>query len=262
MYNTPRQATVTCTSDAALLWALRRGTFQDIQHLCAMDFQHSMVSALEGVELLNSSLEKAQLQTLADAAEVVDIAQGTRVITQARCSPLSLPLPPLPHPPPPPPLPPHPTPLTTQGDLGDAFYIILAGSMQCISDKSGTVVMELQRGDYFGERALLNDDPRAVHVDATTDAVLAKITRAVFTEVLGPLQALMETELTRRILKSVPILAHLTEGDRDQARARPLPSTAPSPCPRPVRRGSQPPLPTPTPPPFSHPPPPSLLSID
>ena len=26
----------------------------------------------------------------------------------------------------------------------------------------------------------------------------------------------METELTRRILRSVPILAHLTEGDRDK----------------------------------------------
>ena len=30
------------------------------------------------------------------------------------------------------------------------------------------------------------------------------------------MQALMETELTRRILRSVPILAHLTEGDRDK----------------------------------------------
>ena len=35
-----------------------------------------------------------------------------------------------------------PAPMIAQGDLGDAFYVILAGSMKCISDKSGTVVME------------------------------------------------------------------------------------------------------------------------
>ena len=148
---------MTCTSEAALLWALRRGTFQDIQHLCAMDFQviaplpspphartlatprnprthgrastptfprrvlraplrprctrhvwvlaplhlrltsgcvcpspplpfraqHSMIESLSSVEVL-SQLERAQLQTLADAAEVVDVARGTRVITQVR----------------------------------------------------------------------------------------------------------------------------------------------------------------------------------
>ena len=37
----------------------------------------------------------------------------------------------------------------------------------------------------------------------------------VFTEVLGPLQHLMESELTRRILRAVPLLSHLTEAERD-----------------------------------------------
>ena len=76
--------------------------------------------------------------------------------------------------------------------------------------------MTLNGGEYFGERALLKDDPRAVHVDCVDDCVLAKLTRSVFTEVLGPLQQLMETELTRRILRSVPLLSHLTDGERDQ----------------------------------------------
>ena len=37
----------------------------------------------------------------------------------------------------------------------------------------------------------------------------------MFTEVLGPLQHLMESELTRRILRAVPLLSHLTEAERD-----------------------------------------------
>jgi len=44
------------------------------------------------------------------------------------------------------------------------------------------------------------------------------------------MQALMETELTRRILRSVPILAHLTEGDRDKVpRLRRKQPTRPNP---------------------------------
>jgi len=40
----------------------------------------------------------------------------------------------------------------------------------------------------------------------------------------------METELTRRILRSVPILAHLTEGDRDKVpRLRRKQPTRPNP---------------------------------
>ena len=40
----------------------------------------------------------------------------------------------------------------------------------------------------------------------------------------------METELTRRILRSVPILAHLTEGDRDKVpRPRSKRPTPPNP---------------------------------
>ena len=112
--------------------------------------------------------------------------------------------------------------------------------------------------DYFGERALLKDEPRAVHVDAITNVTLAKIARDTFTDILGSLQTLMEQQFTvrgtsaipsfalirprllsrsprdvcrmdrhrarvlcvcspqRRVLQSVPILSHLSEGERGQ----------------------------------------------
>ena len=35
------------------------------------------------------------------------------------------------------------------------------------------MVATMNRCDYFGERALLKDEPRAVHVDAVTNVTLA-----------------------------------------------------------------------------------------
>lgn len=183
MYNQPRQATVTCTSANATLWGLQRSKFQGIQQLTAMDVQAKMVSALEAVPLLKASLDSEQLHRLADSFEEVSYQADERIIVQ--------------------------------GDVGDSFYVILEGQVQCISESSGQVVMELGRGDYFGERALLKDDPRAVHVDAACATQCARLTRQVFTQALGPLQSLMENELTRRILRAVPLLSHLTEAERD-----------------------------------------------
>jgi CRP-like cAMP-binding protein len=131
MYNQPRQATVTCTSANATLWGLQRSKFQGIQQLTAMDVQAKMVSALEAVPLLKASLDSEQLHRLADSFEEVSYQADERIIVQ--------------------------------GDVGDSFYVILEGQVHCISESSGQVVMELGRGDYFGERALLKDDPRAVH---------------------------------------------------------------------------------------------------
>ena len=155
MYNVPRQATVTCTSDGALLWALRRQTFQEIQHSQALDSIHTLNETLQAIEML-STLDENQFSKLVNAFEVVHVAAKTRVITQ--------------------------------GELGDAFYVILQGQVECRSESSPAVLMTLNGGEYFGERALLKDDPRAVHVDCVDDCVLAKLTRSVFTEVLGPLQ--------------------------------------------------------------------------
>ena len=74
----------------------------------------------------------------------------------------------------------------------------------------------MNRCDYFGERALLKDEPRAVHVDAVTNVTLAKITRDTFIDILGNLQSLMENQFTRRVLTRVPILSHLSEAERRQ----------------------------------------------
>jgi len=182
MHNSARQATVRCMSAEAVVWALPRNIFHEIQHLQALENVNTLVESLKHVELL-SSLAPPQFQKLVDAFEVVYFGKGERILQQ--------------------------------GDAGDAFFIILSGLVECKSDTS-TASTELGRLEYFGERALLKDDTRAVNVDAISPVTVAKVTRDIFSDVLGPLQTIMETELTRRILRSVPILSHLTETERDQ----------------------------------------------
>ncbi|TMW59027.1 hypothetical protein Poli38472_007172 [Pythium oligandrum] len=70
-----------------------------------------------------------------------------------------------------------------QGDEGDAMYIVFAGVVEVrvgqriLGEKVEVTVCELTKGDYFGERALLNNDPRAATIVAKTSGELVKITR-------------------------------------------------------------------------------------
>ncbi|DAZ93609.1 TPA: hypothetical protein N0F65_003659 [Lagenidium giganteum] len=70
-----------------------------------------------------------------------------------------------------------------QGDEADALFIVFAGvvevrvSQRVLGEKVEVTVCELTKGDYFGERALLNNDPRAATIIAKTSTELVQITR-------------------------------------------------------------------------------------
>lgn len=53
---------------------------------------------------------------------------------------------------------------------------------------SGADVWWLQRGDYFGERALLYDEPRSATITAKENTVCVSIGRELLNRVLGNLQ--------------------------------------------------------------------------
>jgi len=59
-------------------------------------------------------------------------------------------------------------------------------------------VMKLKKFDYFGERALLNDAPRAASVKATTPMKLLQITKKHFEEVLGSLDEIIDNHRRKR----------------------------------------------------------------
>lgn len=51
--------------------------------------------------------------------------------------------------------------------------------------------MQYQAGDYFGELALLKNEPRAASIIARTDLKLATIDRESFKRLLGPLDKIL-----------------------------------------------------------------------
>ena len=57
-----------------------------------------------------------------------------------------------------------------QGDIGDRFYVVDAGSFEIVRD--GTSIATAVEGDYFGEIALLHDVPRTATVRATSDGAV------------------------------------------------------------------------------------------
>lgn len=76
-----------------------------------------------------------------------------------------------------------------QGDIGDAFYVILEGSFEVLisagEGKGEAVVGELVEGEFFGERALLEMKPRAASIRCKTKARTMAITRDQFELALG-----------------------------------------------------------------------------
>jgi cAMP-dependent protein kinase regulator len=120
MYNAPRAATITATSDA-VLWALDRITFRTILMENTSRKRRMYESFLSEVVLLKS-LESYEQHKIADALESVYFEDGQEVVKQ--------------------------------GDVGDQFYIIESG--QAIVYKSDQTtglqqqVNSLDRGSYFG----------------------------------------------------------------------------------------------------------------
>lgn len=53
MHNVARQASVTCTSESAVLWALPGSLYREVLQLEALDSIQSIVHTLKGVELLS-----------------------------------------------------------------------------------------------------------------------------------------------------------------------------------------------------------------
>ena len=65
-----------------------------------------------------------------------------------------------------------------QGEAGDRFYVVAAGSVDVFVDGERTTTLE--RGDYFGEIALLRDTPRTASVKTREETCLVALSRESF----------------------------------------------------------------------------------
>jgi CPA1 family monovalent cation:H+ antiporter len=66
-----------------------------------------------------------------------------------------------------------------QGEKGDTMYIIHEGAVAVIreQDATGTVVARLDQGDFFGEMALVDQEPRSATVTTLEKTSLVPVTR-------------------------------------------------------------------------------------
>ncbi len=82
-----------------------------------------------------------------------------------------------------------------EGETGNIFFIIIEGSAIATKTlepgKPAEEVMQYKASDYFGELALLKDEPRAANVIAKTKLKVASMDRQSFKRLLGPLDKIL-----------------------------------------------------------------------
>ena len=84
-----------------------------------------------------------------------------------------------------------------EGEVGDAFYIIKSGNVS-VHIKAIGQVATLSEGAFFGEMALLNDEPRKATIKATSELLCLVLDRQTFTRLLGPLRDLLDSAAEKR----------------------------------------------------------------
>jgi cGMP-dependent protein kinase len=83
-----------------------------------------------------------------------------------------------------------------QGKANDVFYIVKSGEVGVLqNDKE---IATLKAGQFFGERALLKDEPANATIKTNGSATCYICSRESFTTILGSLQTLIDAEVARR----------------------------------------------------------------
>jgi CRP-like cAMP-binding protein len=75
-----------------------------------------------------------------------------------------------------------------EGDIGNAFYLIVSGSVRISTVVPGVgeeALAVLKEGEYFGEMALIDDAPRSASAIANEDVILLLIEKKQFRRLLA-----------------------------------------------------------------------------
>jgi len=158
IFNAPRAATVKATKPGKV-WYLHRITCRKILMQYNQSESQRNIKFLKRVSLL-SPLLKSEIQLLGQALETKKFKKGEVIFEQ--------------------------------GDEGEHFYLIKSGTITGVK-QTGQNKLEfcLKSGDFFGERALLKQEPRAATLICKTDAVLMMLSRQDFGAMLGPLEDIL-----------------------------------------------------------------------
>ena len=171
LYAKPRAATIRAASTGKL-WGLDRRGFRSVQMFSS---GVDLTKILRRMDVL-ASLPFNQLQTLMNHMVEYNFSGGEYVFHQ--------------------------------GDVGNTMFVIVQGnaivtkaisaSSSVLDDENEEEVMQLDEEMYFGERALIDDMPRAASVRALTSLKCMGIDRTTFERLLGPLQHIIDADRQRR----------------------------------------------------------------
>jgi len=165
IYGTPRAASIKCKSDCKC-WTLDRDTYRVVVMGNTMRKRQMYNEFLVKVPILEP-LDNWERLTVADALEPATFKDGAVVVKQ--------------------------------GDEGDIFYIIIEGEAIVTQKKENSdgdiEVGRLTKSQYFGEVALLTNQPRAATVTAKGDLKCVKLDRERFERVLGPCEDMLKRNI-------------------------------------------------------------------
>lgn len=165
LYNCPRAASVVAKENC-VCWQLDRESFTHIVKDAAVKRRDKYESFLRNVALI-SSIDPYERSQIADALKSETFKKGEVVVKQS--------------------------------EPGDKFYIVEEGELYATKSKPGEGekrVMDYKAGDYFGELALMKNEPRAASVVVSSDtAKVLSMSRISFNKMLGPLQHILERAL-------------------------------------------------------------------
>jgi CRP-like cAMP-binding protein len=105
--------------------------------------------------------------------------------------------------------------ILTQGDEGETLFLIRSGQVKVTvvaEDGREVILSVLGAGSFFGEMALIDDEPRSAHVFAMEDSVLLALRREDFRAQLArspELGVALLRELSRRLRRADDTIASL-----------------------------------------------------
>lgn len=186
LYNTPRKSTVTALTDG-VVWAIDRYTYRQTLELYEREQLKERIHFLTKLPIF-SSLTTDELVRLSEACYTLYYEEGEKIITKG-----------------------------TAVDDHSYFYIIQSGRCKVYISES---VQEniLESGAFFGERALMTDEPRSTDIVADTDVVLFALDRQSFNILLGPINNILSRTIENYgllILKDITVLSFLSQEERD-----------------------------------------------
>jgi len=153
----PTMADVVATTDVQGVCLDRRAFDVMLGPLKEIIARESRIVMIKKVKLLQL-LSEREVEELASACSLVAYAVGDTIIKQ--------------------------------GEYGETFYMLKSGEVAVSRDN--VEVVRLKQGSFFGERALLEDEPRGATITATSETECYVIDRLDFNRHLGSLEDIMK----------------------------------------------------------------------